>query len=64
MGDTPKLLRHRQEEEIAIIRQFGYGGVRERRERDDGALRVKKKRVTNIFEAYGNSKMDTEGIDL
>jgi len=33
MGDTPKLLSERQEEEIAIIRQFGYGGARERRER-------------------------------
>jgi len=36
----------------------------EKGEKDDGALRVKKKRVTNIFEAYGNSKMDTKGIDL
>jgi len=27
----------------------------EKGQKDDGALQVKKKRVTNIFEAYGNS---------
>jgi hypothetical protein len=36
----------------------------EKGDKDDGALRIMKKRVANIFEAYGNSKMDTKGIDL
>jgi hypothetical protein len=36
----------------------------EKGEKDDGARRVKKKRVTNIFEAYANSKMDTKCTDL
>jgi len=36
----------------------------EKGEKDDGALRVNKKRVINIFEVYGNSKMVTKGIDL
>jgi hypothetical protein len=48
-------------------RNHGYKAIwkmrgSEKGEKDDDALRVKKKRVTNIFEEYGNSKMDKKKV--